>query len=137
MSQENVEIVGMACDAWMRGDLDAVLDVLFHEDLEWDTTHFQGWLESRVIRGRTEVRNFLVDDWLAPWDAYVAGIDALVDAGEDEVLAFWWQRMSGRGSGVPVHLDSAQIWTLRNGQVLRIANYTDLVQALEAAGLSE
>jgi ketosteroid isomerase-like protein len=136
MSHENVELVRTSCEAWLGGDLTAAFE-LFHSEVEWDTTHFQGWLESRVIRGRDEVRRFLEHDWLASWDSYEAGIEDLVDAGRGRVLAFWWQRMAGRGSGVPVRLDSAQVWKIRDGQVLRIENYTDRTEALAAVGLSE
>ncbi|MDQ3730336.1 MAG: nuclear transport factor 2 family protein [Actinomycetota bacterium] len=134
MSQENVEVVRKACEAWMRGDLDAVFEIN-HPEIEWDTTHFDGWLENKVYRGREEVSGFL-EEWLASWDSYEAGVDEFLDAGE-RVVAFWWQRMTGRGSGVPVELDSAQVWTIRDGQPIRIDNYTDRAEALEAVGLRE
>jgi ketosteroid isomerase-like protein len=134
MSQENVEIVRKSCDAWLRGDLDAVFEVN-HPEVGWDTTHFEGWMENKVYRGRDEVMRFL-KEWLASWDTYEAGVDQLVDAG-DRVVAFWWQRMTGRGSGVPVKLDSAQVWTIKDGQVIHIDNYTDRAEALAAVGRSE
>jgi ketosteroid isomerase-like protein len=134
MSHENVEVVRKACEAWSRGDLDAVFEIN-HPEVEWDTTHFDGWPENQVYRGREEVSRFL-SEWLASWDSYEAGVDGVFDAG-DRVVAFWWQRMTGQGSGVPVELDSAQIWTVRDGRVIRIDNYTHRAEALEAAGLSE
>jgi ketosteroid isomerase-like protein len=135
MSRENVEVVRTGCEAWARGDLDAAVQI-WHPDVEWDTTHFEGWLENQVYRGRDEVRRFLEDEWLSSWDSYEAGVDQFIEAG-DRVVAFWWQRMVGRGSGVPVELDSAQVWTLQDGLVLRIDNYTDRGEALEAAGLRQ
>lgn len=134
MSDENVALVRRACEAWLRGDFDAWFATL-HPQVEWDTTHFEGWLEKAVYQGRDEVRRFLVDDWLASWDSYEAGIDELVDAG-DRVLVLWWQRMLGGKGGVPVALDSAQVVTVRDGKVTRIENYTDRDKALEAVGLA-
>jgi ketosteroid isomerase-like protein len=134
MSQENVEVVRKACEAWVRGDFDAVFEIN-HPEVEWDTTHFEGWPENQVYSGREEVTRFL-GEWLASWDSYEAGVDELLDAG-DLVVVFWWQRMTGRGSGVPVELDSAQIWTIRDGQPIRIDSYTDRAEALEAVGLRE
>jgi ketosteroid isomerase-like protein len=134
MSRENVEVVRRACDAWLSGDRDAVFEIN-HPEVEWDTTHFEGWTENKVYRGRDEVMRFL-DEWLASWDSYEARVDELLEAG-DRVVVFWWQRMTGRGSGVPVELDSAQVWTVRDGLVIRIDNYTDRGEALEAVGLSD
>ena len=134
MSQENLEVVRKSCEAWLRGDFDAMSEIN-HPEVEWDTTNFEGWMERKVYRGREEVMRFL-EEWLASWDSYEAGVDKLVDAGE-WVVVFWWQRMTGRGSGVPVALDSAQVWTVREGRVLRIDNYTDRGKALEAVGISE
>ena len=44
----------------------------------------------------------------------------------------------GKGSGVEVNRRSAQVATVRNGHLVRWEiGYTDIPQALEAAGLSE
>ena len=122
------------CDAWVSGDVGTVWDTL-HPEVEWDTTHFEAWPENEIYRGLAAVRGFL-DEWLASWDSYEAGVDEISDAG-DRVVVFWWQRMTGRGSGVPVKLDSAQVWTLRGGKVVRVDNYTDRDEALEAVGLRD
>jgi ketosteroid isomerase-like protein len=133
MSQENVDIVRTACEAWLRGDLDAMCET-WHPEVEWDTTHFEGWVENKVYRGQDEVRRFL-EEWMASWDreSYEASYEFL-DKGEQIVLLMS-QRMIGRGSGAPVKLDSAQVVTLRDGKVSRIDNYTDPDEALEAVGL--
>ena len=134
MSQENVEVVREGCEAWLRGDVDTTIEN-WHPEVEWDTTHFEGWPEDKVYRGREEVIRFLVE-WLATWDSYEAGVEEFLDIG-DKVVVFWRQRMTGRGSGVPVELDSAQVLTVRDGWVLRIDNYTHRDEALEAVGLRE
>ena len=61
--------------------------------------------------------------------------EELIDAG-DKVFA--WIRFSGRGttSGAPVEMEQAQIWTFREGRVVRVEEYFDRTEALEAAGLS-
>lgn len=135
MALESVAIARQACEAWLRGDLNALFERC-HPEFEWDTTHFQGWLESKIIRGRDRARHFLEHEWLGSWDSYEASIDDVADAG-DHVLVFWRQHMTGRGSGAPVHLDSAQVWTFQDGLILRIENYTDRTEALEAVGLAE
>jgi len=42
-----------------------------------------------------------------------------------------------RGGQVPTEADWAQIYTLRNGLIWRVENYSDRQQALEAMGLRE
>ena len=42
MSPENVEIVRRGWEAWVRGDLDALLE-LCDPAVEWDTIHMEGW----------------------------------------------------------------------------------------------
>jgi ketosteroid isomerase-like protein len=43
----------------------------------------------------------------------------------------------GKESGVVVETDTATISTLREGMIVRVRNYMDRSQALEAAGLEE
>jgi ketosteroid isomerase-like protein len=135
MSREKVELVRKGCEAWLRGDLDAMFET-WHPEVEWDTTHFEGWVEKDVYRGQGEVRGFL-EEWLGSWDreSYHASFE-VVDKG-DQVVVFWSQHMAGRGSGAPVKLDSAQVLTVRHDKVTRIDNYTDPNEALEAVRTTE
>ena len=128
-------MVRTGCEAWLKGDLDALFET-WHPDVEWDTTHFEGWMEKKVYRGQVEVRRFL-EEWLASWDAesYEATFE-LMDVG-DHVLVFWSQRMAGRGSGAPVELASVQVVMVRGSSVRRIENYTARNEALKAVGLSQ
>src|SRR5438874_1709669 len=91
---------GLHCEGWLRGDPDAMFNT-WHPQIEWDTTHFEGWVENKVYRGQDEVRRFL-EEWLASWDreSYEASFE-LLDKGE-QVVVYWSQRMAGRGSGAPV-----------------------------------
>ena len=60
-----------------------------------------------------------------------------LDASGDRVVVLCWQRGLGPGSDVPVHMDWAQVCTLRDGLIWRIEAWTDGQQALEAVRLSE
>jgi ketosteroid isomerase-like protein len=51
--------------------------------------------------------------------------------------SFAWQRGRGRRSGLAMDMQWAQIVTLRNDEIIRIENYEDRAEALEAVGLSE
>jgi ketosteroid isomerase-like protein len=53
--------------------------------------------------------------------------------------AFVWVRFSGHGaeSGVPIDMELAHINTVKDGRLLRIEEYPERADGLEAAGLSE
>ena len=134
MSQkENVELVREAWDAWLRGDVDGLFAYL-DPDVVWDMTHFREWPDV-TYRGGEGVRRFL-DEWLEVWDESGVGLDELLAAPDGRVVSLAWQRGKGRRSGLPMEMQWAQITTLRDGKTIRIDNYDDRSEALEAAGLS-
>ena len=47
------------------------------------------------------------------------------------------QRGRSKATGVPVEMRFAQVWTLRDGQGIRMQLYASIDEALEAVGLSE
>jgi ketosteroid isomerase-like protein len=51
---------------------------------------------------------------------------------------FAWVRFAGHGagSGVPMEMELAHVWTLRDGRAARVLEYTDRAKGLAAAGLS-
>jgi len=51
--------------------------------------------------------------------------------------AFVWVRFSGHGagSGVPIDMERAHVWTVEEGKIRRIEEYFDRAEALEAVGL--
>jgi ketosteroid isomerase-like protein len=72
--------------------------------------------------------------WLGIFSDYSREVEALIDAG-DEVIAVIRLRGKGRGSGAPIEGRVAQIWTFRNGKVVRYRDFPNKANALSAAGL--
>jgi ketosteroid isomerase-like protein len=134
MSQENVEVVQRAWEAWTRRDLDGLLE---HCDpsVEWDTRSFEGWPSPDVHRGHDAFREFL-DAWLDTWERFEAGADDYVDVDADRVIVLCWQQGYGAGSHVPVRMDYAVVCTLDRGVVTRMLAYSDRQEALAAVGSS-
>jgi len=134
MSEENVEIVRRALEAWGRGDPKAVADLL-DPDVEWSMP--PNIPEAGTYTGRDEVLRRL-EEFLEAWDDLGVTVEELVDAG-DRVVAL--VRYSGRGreSGIEIGgmTTDAQVWTVRNGKALRVELYGGTAEALQAAGLSE
>jgi ketosteroid isomerase-like protein len=133
MSQENVEMVRRAFQAYDRGDIDRAL-ADFAPDCEYFAT---GAIPGRsgVFRGPEGYKEFF--GWLrGEFDEARVDIDELIDAGESVVVA---ATIRGRGkqSGAPASWNIWQVWTVQNGKFVRGRGFTNRAEALEAAGLSE
>jgi len=138
MSQENVEIMCRAFEAFNRGGAEAAISEGFWSpELVWDLSP-TGIPGLGVYRGYDEVRSFFADDWFQafPFAEWEVEVDELIDNG-DQVIAIARQRGRGKTSGAEAELGQAHIFTLRDGEVVRAVSYLDREQALKAAGLGE
>jgi ketosteroid isomerase-like protein len=133
MSQENVEIVRRAYEAFAQGDIEAALamcdpdiQVEDHERTLETPTSYHGrdgflTLFATVNEGFSDVR-------YAP--------EELTDVG-NRVLVEVRRTGRGRASGAPVEERQFHVWDKVAGRAVRFWVYLDRNQALEAAGLSE
>jgi ketosteroid isomerase-like protein len=132
MSQENVEIVkrmhGQAHD-----DPEAFFDLL-DDEVEWHVSvDFRP--EGGIYRGPDGVREFF-RTWVGAFEGWGWEADEYLDAGESVVIRMH-QWGSGKGSGATVEQRFWEVWTFRNGKVIRRSDHFDKAEALEAAGLRE
>ena len=139
MSKENVEVVRRLFEAFQdgfqRGDPGAVFDsALLNEDAEW--VPYRGWPGPQSYRGRDAWVEFW-STWTEDFEGWSVELERLIDAGDDRVVGLFHQTAAGSGSGVPVELHAGIVYELKDGQVIRMWNYLDPAEALEAAGLSE
>ena len=129
MSQENVEVVRTIYRALERGDYSS--NEWADPDIEFVAPH-----EERTLRG-VEAMQRSWREFLSAWKDFKAEPEEIIDAGE-QVLVLDKLGGRGRGSGVPADgLRGASLFTFREGRVVRLAQYTDRAEALEAAGLRE
>jgi uncharacterized protein len=135
MSQENVEAIRRATAAYNRGDIDALLEELDPE-IEWHPA-LQVLLggEATVYRGHEGVRNFIRDTGEA-FTELQAEQSEFRDLGE-QVVAIGHFGGRGRESGVRTETSYAWLVEFRNRKGVRVREYLDPNEALEAAGLSE
>jgi ketosteroid isomerase-like protein len=134
MSQENAEIVRQSFEAWNRGDFDVALDRFGHEEIE---LHIVGGFEDLI--GEAFVgRERIVGLWqeLATTLGVKFKVEEVLEAG-DRVVVILFQEALGAESGAPTTLRPGQVWSFRDGKVIRVDSYYTAEQALEAAGLSE
>jgi uncharacterized protein len=129
MSQENVEIVRRGQEHWMAtGELRA------RADLAWDVSNL-GWPDQQIYPGAEGARQFIAE-WADAWDDWELEVEDYIDAGE-RVVVIINQRGRSKATGIPVDMRFAQVWTLRDGQAIRMQMYASPEEALEAVGLSE
>jgi ketosteroid isomerase-like protein len=131
MSQENVERIQRALDAFARRD-EVAWGELCDPDLK--AVPVADWPEQK-IQGREAVWNFLVasDE---PWEPGPYEIGEVID-GADTAAVRLRRDLHGRSSGAEAEYDYWAVFTFRNGKVVRVAWFAARDQALEAAGLSE
>ena len=135
MSQENVEVIRRAADAYNHGDIDALLEDL-DPQIEWHPL-LQVLLggKATVYRGHEGARELWRDLDEAFTEAQVEQSE-FRDLGE-QVMAIG--RLRGRGRESGARAETAIVWLVdfRDGKAIRVREYLDPGEALEAAGLSE
>jgi len=132
MSEENVEIVRKATDAFNRGDWDRFAATIPDDGR---MTPLENWPERGPFRGRAEVlRQYqrLVEDF----SSQITLLEAR-EEGEWVVASYLWA-IEGTGSGARVEVAFTGAHRLtENRQVAESHFRFDHADALEAAGLSE
>jgi ketosteroid isomerase-like protein len=129
MSQENVEIVRKAFEAWNAGDMDA-----FREFYDPDiiVRPPEGWPEPGPFVGREAV----MGQWeqlRETWDAdEVEPIGDFIDAADRVVVRQAWR---GAGHGPSLNMEMTNVFMVRNGRIVYQEFFWDHTEALEAAGL--
>jgi ketosteroid isomerase-like protein len=130
MSEENVEIVrrAFAYEIYGVGDR-AEAEAIFDPNV--------------VMNPIDEGPSYGFDAMRSDWERWASAFEELevtaeefIDAG-DHVLVTAYHRGRGRGSGVEVDTRFYELYTLRDGKVVRVDEFTDRPDALEAAGLRE
>jgi ketosteroid isomerase-like protein len=134
MQRDVIEVVTATYAAWNEGDWGAEL---FHPDVEWELTGKGALDQAGPRRGR----DALLDYWRRFWGAWKPGarweIEELRRVGDEEVLGSGQLHTVGRSSGVAVSDRFFQLWTVREGIIVRLLICDDRATALEAAGDSD
>jgi ketosteroid isomerase-like protein len=103
------------------------------EDFTWDMSKFSGWPEQQVYEGPQEADRFL-REWTEAWEDWKLEVDSLHDAGE-RVVAVMRQGGRSRTTGMEVDMSFAQVWSIKNGQMVRMDMYAHAAEAMRAVGL--
>jgi ketosteroid isomerase-like protein len=131
MSQENVGRLREALRAWNEGDLDAYLAVTDPALVFRTSGVFLP--HDPVYRGRGGFRKFW-ETFHDSWERLDIDIARMEDL-DDRVLALLSFHAVGRGSGVQVQRDFANVATFADGLMVELRAYGGWEEALQAVGL--
>jgi ketosteroid isomerase-like protein len=143
MSQENAAIVRAIVEAYrdpgVMGRLaDGDLDLGWVDpEVEWDASRLGDLVPdlAEVYRGHEGVRTYW-RRWFEAWRDLEFEIEDVRDKGDEVVVLIRDQRQWGRSTGIPTELPPyAQVFTLREGSLVRWRTFPDQESALEAVGL--
>jgi ketosteroid isomerase-like protein len=130
MSRENVEVVREMTEAFLRGDVEQAL-VAYDPDVEWDGRNLP---DGKVARGLGAVVEH-VARWAEQWEDWQYQPLDYIDAGDDVVLI---TRERGRSTaGVVMDERHAELYTVREGRIVRRVGFSDPNDALRQVGLRE
>jgi ketosteroid isomerase-like protein len=114
-------------------DPEAFFEIV-HPDVVWDIRESSSPMAG-LYHGRDAVREFY-RRWAGAFSDWSYELEELIEA-DDKVVAFVRERGHGRGSGVEVEMQRANVWTFADGMVIHFQSLGDRDSALAAAGLRD
>jgi ketosteroid isomerase-like protein len=134
MSQQDVDTVLDQFAATNERDWARAMS-FYGEDVELEV-HADAFLERGTFSGREAVGEWF-GNWFATFEpGYHFEITEARDLG-GVVLLVAGHSGRGRSSGAEVHGETAYLYTVHEGRIIRAELYRDRAAALEAAGLTE
>ena len=131
VAQEEVDVVLEQFAAVNERDFERAME-LYADDVEL-FVHQRAFLEGGTLRGREAVGEWFGNWFRAFGRDYRFDIDEARDLG-DAVLVVARHRGRGRTSGAEVHGETAYLYRVRDGRVVRAELYGSRAEALEASG---
>ena len=133
MSQENVEIMRSAFLALADRGVDGLAEFV-HPEINWRA--MEGAPDDVGEMHGPEAARRYVEDWYETFDDFTTVPEELLDAGAGRVVAVLHVSGRARLSGITTELRYAALYTLRDCKIVRVREYADREQALEAVGLT-
>ena len=122
----NGDLVRGFYERMARGDFGAM--EVFHPQVEFVMPEVLP--HGGTIAGRDSLGAYF-SEVQSRWDGFRADADEFVD-GEDRVVALGSFKGTPQASGRYVEIPFALVWTMRDGQAVRVDEYTDTAKLLEA-----
>jgi ketosteroid isomerase-like protein len=131
VSEESVEVVRAAFDAWNAGDMDRLRD-MYDPNVVMQTV--ADWPEPGPYVGREAI--------MRQWEQMRATFDAdaielisdFIDSGDRVAVRLIWR---GAGQGPELNMEMTNVFTVRDGRIFYFEFFWDHAEALKAVGLQE
>jgi ketosteroid isomerase-like protein len=137
VSQENVEVVRQAHEAFNRPDLGVFdLDAFYRladPDLVVDWSRSNG-LEAGIYRGEAATRRFW-NTFFEAFERVVVEPLEFIEHGESVVVPHHFHAWGREGIEVEAH--STVVFNVRDGRIIELRLYRQTAEALRTAGLEE
>jgi ketosteroid isomerase-like protein len=137
MSQEDIDRIHSAVEAFARRDAEALLALGVHEDAEFKTliASVEGG-EAGIYRGHDGVRTWMreLDETMEDLGGEVTEVH---DLGDGRYLAAGRFFGTGKGSGATFDVPLAWVYMTEDGKLRRFEAHFERGAALESLGLEE
>jgi ketosteroid isomerase-like protein len=133
MSQDSVDLVRRAFEAFERSDFDAILDMCDEGIVIRQPRELPGAPETQ--HGHSGVLEAF-ELWPQQWDDYGIEILYLRDV-DDHVVAHTRQWGRGKSSGIKLELPLTFVFTIRSGKIVEWQLFLREEDAIEAVGPGE
>jgi ketosteroid isomerase-like protein len=134
MSQENIEIVRSAFDAFTRGDMEGVLRLCDENIVITQAPELLG-VDPQQHGHSGVLEAFAI--WPEQWDDFWIEILRIVADPADHVVVTTRQGGRGKQSGVEVETEFTFVFAVRDEKIVEWQIFIREHQALQAVGLSE
>jgi ketosteroid isomerase-like protein len=133
MSQENVEVLQAAYEAWNAGNMDALREL--YDPGAIIVRGLEGWPEGEDPSVGREAVIRVFEGLREAWDADTfETVGDLIDVGDRIVVRQVWR---GLGRGPESTMEFTVVYTFRTGKVFLMEYFWDHAEALETLGLSK
>jgi ketosteroid isomerase-like protein len=132
MSQENVELLRRAYDAWEREGVEGIIPLLDPEVVWRNPAEGVGG----VFYGHGGVREWVRQVYEAMEEVHYS-VDRIEELPDGRLFALLQARVKGRGSGLEMEIPFAHVIEVHGGKATSLTQYTDIDAALKAVGLRE
>jgi uncharacterized protein len=132
MAQNDTEIIRRAYEAWNSRDYEAARGFMAPE-VVFDAS--ARVMNPDVYHGHQGFQR-LVDEVAEVWEHWRVEPEEFIECGE-HVLVVARARARGRSSGIELDEQAFNVWTVRDGKVVKVAFHYERDAALRDAGLPE
>ncbi len=130
MSQENVNVVRSAYEAFGRGDVPAVVAIM-DPAIVWNEAEHFPYGDKNPYVGPDAVVTGVFARLGGEWNGWSLAIEEIHDAG-DVAIARGRYRGEHKQTGKKIDAQFVHVWWLKGGKVVRFQQYTDTLQVTRA-----